>query len=809
MSVTLSGGDYVRICPSCGTQNAAQAMRCVCGAMIAGVDLVSPALLPVSSPPQAAPAAPAPSVAAPAAAAPLVCAHDDCGQANPAGSTHCVYCNRPLAGAAAAAASVQAAPAAGLLKLPAALRERYEVLRAFAAGGAEAELALVQSSGGGPPLVAKIYRQGILPKKEVLERMAQVDERYRVRFIEQGISEGYAYEVMEFCEAGSLRDWMKSGAGLPAFRPLAENLAACLAAVHATGLLHRDLKPENVLVRAHAPLQLVLTDFGIASVLNATRRFTGGARTLAYAAPESLSGLIDAKSDYWALGMMLLEALQGRHPFDGLSDPVILHHLTTRGIDLSGVTDRDARKLLRGLLLRDPKTRWATAEVMRWVARDPTLAEPAEQGTGSSFDRPYRIAGEMCATPHELGAALARHWSKGAADIGNGQLLTWFRDVQHDQDTVRLLLEMQHERNLHIDVQLLRLILHLAPGLPAVWRGESVEQRAILTKASAALKGDAQAEQWLNMLYEHRVLDAFAAAGDSEAAALNESWTAQAARFGAAWQKKRDFMQKQLAARYPNRVVNFDDLVFGNAQSAPSARGAHARLLAMAHDAAWGQRLRERVAADVAQLLVACPWLAPEFGDVLKMAPADLLAAEALLPEAKKAAEQEQQIMETKRAADDDESVLLREEYAAILNSLRRHLRRRWYPEDAREEIKGTINQFGLLLANLRARGEPTPAWGALAKQVARAEPLMERVGEEIARYGRRSAANVWFLNWGTGLGWLFMLTFIPNSFSPWGRIILIGAALAVLAWRLLPLWQTGGELQELGTGLPTPPRGQ
>jgi tRNA A-37 threonylcarbamoyl transferase component Bud32 len=800
----MSGGDYVRICPSCGTQNAAQAMRCVCGAMIAGVDLVSPALVPSSAAPPATPA-----VTPPVVGVAMVCAYEDCGQGNPAGSTHCLYCNRPLAAGAAPAPSAHAAPAAGLLKLPAALRERYHVLRAFAAGGAEAELALVQALAGGAPLVAKIYRQGILPKKEVQERMAQVDERYRVIFIEQGISEGYAYEVMEFCEAGSLRDWMKSDAELPPFRPLAENLAACLAAVHATGLLHRDLKPENVLVRAHAPLQLVLTDFGIASVLNATRRFTGGARTLAYAAPESLSGLIDAKSDYWALGMMLLEALQGRHPFDGLSDPVILHHLTTRGIDLAEVTDRDARKLLRGLLLRDPKTRWATAEVMRWVARDPTLPEPVEQGAGASFDRPYKIAGELCATPHELGAALARHWSKGAADIGNGQLLTWFRDVQHDQDVVRLLLEMQHERHLHIDVQLLRLILHLAPGLPAVWRGESVELRAILAKASAALKGDAQAEQWLSVLYEHRVLDAFAAAGDTDAAALTKSWTEQAAGFGAAWQKKRDFMQKQLAARYPNRVVNFDDLVFGNAQSAPSARGAHARLLAMAHDAAWGQRLRERVAAEFAQLVVACPWLAPEFGDVLKMSPAELLAAEALLPEAKKAAEQEQQITETKRAADEDESNLLREEYIAILNSLRRHLRRRWYPEDAREEIAGTINQFGQLLANLRARGEPTPAWGALTKQVARTEPLMEQIGEQIARYGRRSAANVWFLNWGTGLGWLFMFTFIPNNLSPWGRIILISAALAVLAWRLMPLWETGGELQELGTGLPTLPRGQ
>src|SRR4029077_19586068 len=117
------------------------------------------------------------------------------------------------------------------------------------------------------------------------------------------------------------------------------------------------------------------TDFSVASTLDATQRFTSAARTLPYASPESLSGVIDGKSDYWALGMIVVEAALGRHPFAGLSEAVILHHLTTRSVDVSGVADRNVRKLTRGLLLRDPETRWGAEQVERWLAGDESLAE--------------------------------------------------------------------------------------------------------------------------------------------------------------------------------------------------------------------------------------------------------------------------------------------------------------------------------------------------------------------------------------------------------------------------------------------------
>ena len=91
------GGELVRVCPSCGAHHAPDRLRCTCGALLFGVDLVRPAAMATEKDTQAREDAPAP-VSAASAEEPstVLCQHDDCGQINPAGSERCLYCNRPL-----------------------------------------------------------------------------------------------------------------------------------------------------------------------------------------------------------------------------------------------------------------------------------------------------------------------------------------------------------------------------------------------------------------------------------------------------------------------------------------------------------------------------------------------------------------------------------------------------------------------------------------------------------------------------------------------------------------------------------------
>lgn len=779
--------ELIRRCPGCGAENPPASMRCSCGMLLAGVDLSRKA---------AAQPAPEQDMAPKAAAESLTCPYDDCAQPNPPGSTVCVYCNRLLADNAAALRSEEMAT---LVNLPAALKTRYRIVRPMPARGAEAELLVVQENTGGPELIAKIYRHGILPKREVQERINRIDHAHRVYILAEGLSDGYAYELMELCEHGSLRELLAAGALAAAqLQVVVRELATALHDVHEVGLVHRDLKPENVLIRALEPLDLVLTDFSIASVLDATQRFTGVARTLPYAAPESLSGVIDGKTDYWALGMLLLEAAQGKHPFEGLSEAVIMHQLTTRNIDLAGVADRNLRKLLLGLLQRDPALRWGHAEIARWLENDISLAEPLQHSVGDGYREPYHVGAEICHTPAQLAVALARNWKEGRADIANGQLLTWFRDVQKDQNVVRLLIDLRGQTSLSVDVQLLRLILQLAPGIPPVWQGETITLERVLRQASAALTGDTEAAWWLEQLYRYRVLENYAAAGNAQAAELVQRWSHAIDQFNAAWDDKREKVRASSAARDPDTVANFDDLVYGcDELQPPPLVNMHARLLAMAYDNSWAERLRQRVLGELLGLAAQSSWVS-ELGDPHTMDSAALLVVEALLPEAKKSVAHQVKKAERVQQQSDKEHTTLREDTERVIAGIRQLADNRMALPDMCEQLASLLDEYFELAGRVLASARSEPGWNELKKKIQRTQAIAHLLQDKVYALQERRAVSAGWLSWPM-FGLAALVIFILPIFVPGLRVWLALAFIALLVWRLLPDYLQMQAIRELG----------
>ncbi|GAB2878325.1 hypothetical protein GCM10027046_02910 [Uliginosibacterium flavum] len=762
-------------------------MRCACGALLAGVDLVrTAAAAPVLA------EAPA-EVATRSDAATRLCPFEDCGQPNAADSETCVYCNRPLGSPAPAEISH-----ASLISLPPQLAGRYRILRPFPSRGSEAEILLVEPLGGGAPVVAKLYRAGILPKSEVQARLAKIDPRSCVRVFEAGVGGGHAWEVMEYCAFGSLRDRLQAGRLPPeVFQTVVSELAQALAATHAQGIVHRDLKPENVLVRCEAPLDLVLTDFGIASVLEATQCFTGMARTLLYAAPESLSGVIDAKADYWALGMILLEAAQGTHPFAGLSDAVILHHLSTRSIELGAIDDPNLRKLLRGLLLRDPRRRWGQAELKRWLAYDPMLVEPVEQQPGLAGAAPYHLGKDICQSPEQLGIALSRNWLAGVSDLLNGQLRAWFRDAQKDQNTVRLLHDLQHERQLTPDMQLLQLILHLAPGIPPVWRGENIEPRAILNRAAQALKGDQAAGRWLVEIYQERVLDAYVKAGHPELTDLAKRWYGACDAFAARWKARMSWLKDVARAHNGLGLQSVEEALYGSEPLQPTLMTLLPRMLALIYDRGWAARLRDQLATEVAQLASQSPWLA-ELGDTRTLDSTDLLVLEGLLPDARKATARAQQFEQAQREQDAAELQGVTRETSEILGRLRQHANHRFFTTTVREGLASDLADLDRLLARVRSQGDSRSDWQALRKRLGRTESLANRLQTHVDDHAERAAiSSGWFSQ--EVLGAYFLALFLlPIWFGRSVLTIALGVGLIIVLWRWLPLLTTMRKVRDL-----------
>lgn len=528
----------------------------------------------------------------------------------------------------------------GLMRLPAVLAERFAVVGELPVQGAESDLLLVRD-GGGAEFVVKVFRRGYSADREVWAKLPALNSPHVVRILETGHAGGRDYELTEYVPAGNLRALMTGPLEAGTVVGVVAQLAEGLDRLHRAGIVHRDLKPENILVTGVEPIRLAITDFGLSKVIEQSVVFASSSRTLAYAAPESLSGQVSPARDWWSLGMIVRELLSGRPPFFGMSETVVVDHLATRPIDNADLADPRLRLLCRGLLTRDPRRRWAAAEVDRWLAGEsPDVAEEpvpdrrvaGDAGAGLPF------AGRRYGDRAELARALVERWDEAArfffarGETGEAwrALREWLSGLPDDGRIE--LVDRYLTGELSPDVKLLHLVRWLDPALPPHFLGRRVAAADLAGLAALAGEpGNADHRTACligRALWQQRLLPELAGFADgADLAGIDDQWRAHVA----AWDRMAEWLRGPQAGalRLPDAGSPMDD--------------PPVVLLTLLALAAAPAETRERLAEGVSRVRASVrgsvPWfeqLAGGAGDdplrllaVVRVAPDAVAAAEA------------------------------------------------------------------------------------------------------------------------------------------------------------------------------------
>ena len=243
--------------------------------------------------------------------------------------------------------------------------------------------------------------------------MGRIDHPSVVGVLDVGVEGDAAFLVMELLRGSSLRDRIEASGKLSIPEAIGLLLPAMegLAAAHAAGVVHRDIKPDNLFCVAGGGTKVL--DFGVSKLQG--DRFAGpgaagsgaithtGAMvgTPAYMAPEQVRGDrdIDARTDVWALGAILYEAITGQLPFDHetlgqtivaiatMAPPRIESHVADIPLALADVVHRALEK--------DRDARWPSVESFAnalvpfasgatFTTPRPTSVRPPSMGSGET-----------------------------------------------------------------------------------------------------------------------------------------------------------------------------------------------------------------------------------------------------------------------------------------------------------------------------------------------------------------------------------------------------------------------------------------
>lgn len=489
----------IRFCPKCETERESYEQYCenvidgeTCGWNLAPV--------PFSSRGQGRPAPSPPPPMPPAGAAQCVNGHQVV-----AGDLLCPTCGALLG---------TAAPGQEQDSLQPSFVDGWELGRRLPSTSRVRERFVAVRGEDGRTAVLTLYSEGSEPDSAVYDLLRTLSRDHVPEIIATGRWHDRAYEVMEELTGGTLAELGALTDDAGSLRSILSEVGRALHSFAEAGLRHRDLRPGAILVRSRDPLDLVITSFGSARLSDFDLDLVSPLETTRYTAPEAALGGVAAASDWWSLGMILLEQVTGGACFEGVNEQAFLIHVLTNGAPIPDDLDPRFHLLLCGLLARERRERWGWAEVTRWLNGE-TLSPPPsargvsqQAGTGPSI----RLGDHEYATPaaFALAAADSAVWPEARDLLTRGALATWAEEAGLDSRVQAGIRQVAQLHELSEDFRLGIALKILTPAIPLACRGEIVtpgwlldhptEGYDLITGPAPDLLARMEAELWLSQL---------------------------------------------------------------------------------------------------------------------------------------------------------------------------------------------------------------------------------------------------------------------------------------------------------------------
>ena len=252
------------------------------------------------------------------------------------------------------------------------LAGRYRIIALLGRGGM-GEVYRADDLTLGQPVALKFLPEEATKDETLLERFRnevrlsrRVSHPNVCRVYDVGEVDGHTFFTMEYVDGEDLASLLRRIGRLPADKALeiARQLCAGLAAAHAKGVLHRDLKPANIMLDGRG--QVVVTDFGLAGLVDQIPGSDVRSGTPAYMAPEQLEGKeVNAKSDIYALGLVLYEIFTGKRAFSVESLPELVRARSESAPSKPSSLVKDLDPAVERVILRcleaDPANRMSSA----------------------------------------------------------------------------------------------------------------------------------------------------------------------------------------------------------------------------------------------------------------------------------------------------------------------------------------------------------------------------------------------------------------------------------------------------------------